>query len=473
MKPLAIILVAILLWNGNIAHANSCRSFYRFGATQTNEATIQNLAERIAEMAKSTSTSISTILMDPAIQVEIRSLKKLIPGLDGILKAKIKEIQNRPEPKIVELEKPKPRIPLKRIEKILVESELYEPVHDIGHLFDQNPDHIFELQSGRLLAETRYAKSEVLNPKPNGSFEHYGHLSKTPGSVQGPFAELTSGTIVYYTTTNNKNAMMFIPMNPSVRHTAVEFPGTLVGPLKALPNGHAILGDNDGKLLIFTESSVPNQRGTYTYISTKHKGAIQPGTAGIMDIAVFPNNDFVTGDYSGQLEYYRWDQQRQTHVYQYTFQNPPGSGKISSVELLKDGRIATAGYDGHVRIWELDPKTNQYLTQQNIFLGGFVWNARELPNGNLVVNNNQAEVYILSKDGSGKFTPHELEDKMIGMNRFLTVLKNGNFIISGDPTLIDYMNKGFHGQVKEVYIWKPIVKELEVEVDIEDMNTQP
>lgn len=472
MRCLSIILAATLLWNGNIAQANSCFSFYRHDATQSNETAIQNLAERISEMAKTTGATVSTIFLNPSIQVEMRSLKKLVPGLDGILKAKIKEIQNRPKPKVVEEEKPIPRVRLKRVEKIIVNSDQYEPVHDIGDLFDQNPDRIFELQSGRLFAETRYAKSELLNPKTNGSFERYSHLSKAPGSVQGPFAELTSGTIIYYSAINNKNAMMFIPMNPSVRPTTVEFPETFIGPLKSLPNGRALLGDNDGKLLLFTESTAPNQRGTYTYISTQHK-AIRPGEAGIMDIAVFPNNDFVAGDYSGRLEYYRWDQHRQTHVYQYTFKKPPGSGRISSVEILQDGRIATAGYDGHVSIWEVDPITNQYRNQHNIFLGGFVWNARELPNGNLVVNNNQAKVYILSKDGSGEFTPHKLEDKMIGMNRFLTVLKNGNFIISGDPTLIDYMNKGYHRQVKEVYIWKPIVKELEVEVDIEDMNTQP
>ena len=267
--------------------------------------------------------------------------------------------------------------------------------------------------------------------------------------------------------------MMFIPMTSGVRHTAVEFQGNFAGPLKPLPNGHAILGDNDGKLILFTESPVPNQRGTYSHIATQHKGVMAPGTAGIMDIAVFPNNDFVAGDYAGRLEYYRWDQQRQTHVYQYTFQNPPGSGRISSVELLKDGRIATAGYDGHVYIWELESSTNQYRSKQNIFLGGFVWNARELPNGNLVVNNNQARVYILSKEATGNFTPHKLQDKMIAMNRHMTVLKNGNFIISGDPTRISYTQKGYPDQIKEVFIWKPIKKEIEIEVDVEDTNAQP
>ena len=473
MRYLAIILAAALVWNGNIAQANSCLSFYRVDAVQSNEAAIQNLAERIATMAKSANTPVTTIFMNPSIQMEMRSLKKLVPGLDGILKAKIKEIQNRPEPKVVEEEKPKPRVPQKRIEKIVVESELYEPVHDIGHLFDQNPDQIFELQGGRLWTQTRYTRHEILNPKSDGSYEHYTYLPKAQGSVQGPFTELSSGTIIYYIAGNSGKAMMFIPMTPGVRHTAVEFQGTYAGPLKALTNGRAVLGDNDGKLTLFTESSVPNQRGTYAPIATHHKGVMQAGTAGIMDIAVFPNNDFVAGDYAGRLEYYRWDQQRQTHVYQYTFQNPPGSGKISSVELLKDGRIATAGYDGHVYIWELETSTNQYRSKQKIFLGGFVWNARELPNGNLVVNNNQARVYILSKDGNGDFTPHRLQDKMIAMNRHMTVLKNGNFIISGDPTRIDYAQKGYPDQVKEVFIWKPIKKEIEIEVDVEDTNAQP
>ncbi len=473
MRQLAIILTAAIVWNGNIAQANSCISFYRPDATQSNEAAIQKLAERIAEMSKSTLTPVTTIFMSPSIQVEMRSLKKLVPGLDGILKAKIKEIQNRPEPKVLEEEKPKPRVPQRRIEKIVVESELYEPVHDIGHLFDQNPDQIFELQGGRLWTETRYTRNEILNPKADGSYEHYRHWPKAQGSVQGPFAELSSGTLIYYVAGNSGNAMMFIPMTPGVQHSAVEFRGSYAGPLKALPNGRAVFGDNDGKLTLFTESSVPNQRGTSAPISTQHNGVIQKGTAGIMDIAVFPNNDFVAGDYAGRLQYYRWDQQRQTHVYQYTFQNPTGSSRISSVELLKDGRIATAGYDGHVYIWELESSTNQYRSKQKIPLGGFVWNARELPNGNLVVNNNHARVYILSKDAAGNFTPHKLQDKMIAMNRHMTVLKNGNFIISGDPTRIDYNNKGYPDQVKEVYVWKPIKKEIEIEVDVEDTNAQP
>lgn len=454
---LAVYSISLLASPGH----NQCSVFYANP--------VQALAYHIVQKTKSDNLPLSAVLLSPEIQRMVRELRALVPSADLLLKGQIKTVINR-EAELEKLrtrEEPRPP-PQKVFKKIFIEGD-YAPALNISHLFHQNPDNV-SIVGGALFTSTRHGVTEIVHPKKDGSFIKADEIEKRTGAIYDRFTLLPTGRIAFHFNMGRPLIEFLIPQGTDIL-PPLPIPIKYLSKMTVLPNGKMVAVGYEGLMGVITEPPNIHQKGSYVPIQSFT-------TTNINDFAVFKNNDLVAGAEDGGLWYYAWQSHLQTHTATYPLvrAQPVTNVKqpaITAVERLKDDLLATSSDDGIVKIWKQNPaNNNHYEVVQTIPLGTSMLNTvRELPNGNLVVTNRAGKVFMLTNDGSGHFNPSELTNNpMIALGDDVLVLPNGDFITYGHPTVMEYTDRGYSGQVKEVHVWRPHVREIEIEVLEEDLQ---
>lgn len=459
MKLILIFLFLI----SNISIANECFSFYGI----IDESPIVQLAKQIATRSIQEKKPVSSILAFPEIQQALIELRKNNSGLDALLKKEIKvALQNELElAKTRVKEEPLPAPP-KRTKLVSVEGD-YVPLADISSLFSQNPDFL-HFVNGNIISTTKAMASEIIRSDSTAGFKKVDQIERVAGQTFAHYTGLHSKKIAFnFINKSGESFIKFLVPGSSDVLPDLPIPINHIKKMAVMPNGKLVVGGYNGMLGLVSEPQGIQRNGSYTAIESRSFNSIA-------DFGFLSNNDMVVGASDGAIWYYKWNTHSQTFAPQYKLKNAHKSG-IQSVELLRDGRLATASFDGTVIIWGIDPVSKTFEPKQTIPLdGSFVRAARQLPNGDIVASTQYGKVYMLKDDGSGQLSSKELLPnpmKLTGTD--ILVLPNGDFVTYGDSTAVEYRRLGYQNQVKEVHVWRPIVREIEIELTEDNATVDP